>query len=298
MTASGAAGDNLVDQESAAPLPPEDYLIEGVNKEILRIELDKFSGPFEVLLYLIRAQEIDIFDIPIVKVTEQYLRFLDLLKDSNLDVAGDFLVMAATLIQIKSRMILPIEVDGDEEEEEFEEEDPRLDLVEKLLEYRKFKDLTDALDRRCDEVENWFGRRVKPKVEAAADDDEEDYLEVGLHDLIRAIRAIMRYVTDPAAHEIAMEGASVDEKISEIEEILRLEGTLTWRDLFKQSARKVEIVCCLLAILELCRMNRIRVMQHRNFGDMRIMSREGGDQPLETPGEDAQEDVEVAEANP
>ena len=225
-------------------------------------------------MYLIRAQEIDIFDIPIMKVTEQYLRFLDLLQEKNLEVAGDFLVMAATLIQIKSRMILPLEIE--EDEEEVEEEDPRLDLVEKLLEYRKFRDLTEALQQRGLETENWFGRRVKPQVsnvDSDTDEDEDDYLEVSLYDLIRAIRAMMRYVTDPAAHEIAMEGTSVDEKIGLIEQILLEHGSVTWVELFKKSRNKIEIVCCLLAILELCRMERIHAQQHRNFGDIRILPR-------------------------
>jgi len=273
-----------------APRPPDEYLIEGVDKEILRIELDKFSGPFEVLLYLIRSQEIDIFDIPIVKVTEQYLRFLDMLQEKNLEVAGDFLVMAATLIQIKSRMILPLEIE--EEEEEIEEEDPRLDLVEKLLEYRKFRDLTEALQQRVLETENWFGRRVKPQLSNVDADEEaeDDYLEVSLYDLIRAIRAMMRYVTDPAVHEVVMEGASVDDKIGLIEQLLLEHGSVTWVELFRKCRSKIEIVCCLLAILELCRMRRIYAQQHRNFGDIRILPRNESQEMEEIP-----EQVEISQ---
>ena len=135
--------------------------------DVLRLQLDQFEGPFEMLLYLIRVQEIDIFDIPIVRVTEQYLRFMDLMQGNNLDMAGEFLVMAATLIQIKSKMLLPIDVPA-EEEEEIEEEDPRMELVEKLLEYRKFRDLAERLGEYQESRGDWFGRSVKPKIGRAS----------------------------------------------------------------------------------------------------------------------------------
>ncbi len=268
-----------VSPESAAatsePLPPDTYLTGEASDEVLRIELDKFAGPFEVLLYLIRAQEIDIFDIPIVKVTEQYLRFLDLLREENLDVAGEFLVMAATLIQIKSKMILPVEID-EEDEEDIEEEDPRLDLVEKLLEYRKFRDLTQALGERFETAADWFPRRVKPGVEAVEDEDE--ILEVSLYDLIKAIRSVLRFVTGAAIHEVQLEGASVDEKIAFIEERLEGGGSITWIELYEGCKNRMEIVCSLLAILELCRMRRIRAHQHHSFGDIRIFATTPGEE--------------------
>lgn len=244
--------------------------IDQLSDQALRIQLDKFEGPFEVLLYLIRSQEIDIFDIPIVKVTEQYLRFLELLREENLDVAGDFLVMAATLIQIKSRMILPVEIE--EAEEEIEEEDPRLELVEKLLEYRKFRDLTHVLTVLEERAGDQFGRRVKPKVEAVEDEDE--ILDIGLYDLIKAVRRVLRYVGEAYIHEVQGEGASVDEKIAFIEQKLQEQDSLSWTELFESSRTKVELVCCLLAILELCRMHRIRVHQQRTFGEIRLFARE------------------------
>ena len=168
----------VVADEGAAP-PAEDgkVIIEGIEDEIpdevLRLELDKFEGPFEVLLYLIKSQEIDIFDIPIVKVTEQYLRFLEMMEGENLDAAGDFLVMAATLIQIKSKMILPIDLADEEDEEEIEEEDPRLELVEKLLEYRKYRDLAQLLGRQGDRAQDFFPRSAKPKIEEDPDEEAE-----------------------------------------------------------------------------------------------------------------------------
>ena len=246
---------------------------EGLSDEALRLELDKFEGPFEVLLYLIKAQEIDIFDIPILKVTEQYLRFIELIKDEKLDVAGEFLVMAATLIQIKSKMILPIEIEDDDEE--IEEEDPRLDLVEKLLEYRKFRTRAARLSTLEGERADWYARSVKPKIEV--DDDEEDFLEVSLYDLIKAIRAVLRFVTGGDPHEIFGDVASIDDKIEVIERWLADRESITWSELLRDSRSKADVVCCLLAILELCRMGRIRAHQHSFFGDIRIFARDPND---------------------
>lgn len=238
--------------------------------DVLRLQLDRFEGPFEMLLYLIRVQEIDIFDIPIVRVTEQYLRFMDLMQGNDLDVAGEFLVMAATLIQIKSKMLLPPDVSA-EEEEEIQEEDPRMELVEKLLEYRKFRDLAERLGQCEDERGDWFGRAVKPVIEKV--DDEEELLDIGLYDLIKAVRSILRFVNGGAVHQVIGEGSSVEEKIARIEDLLDGRESVTWGDLFSECNSRVELVCCLLAILELCRMRRIRAHQHASFGDIRIFAR-------------------------
>lgn len=236
-----------------------------------RIELEQFEGPFEVLLYLIKTQEVDIFDIPIVQITEQYLAFLDQLQGQQLDVAGEFIVMAATLIQIKSRMLIPVEVET-EEDEEIQEEDPRLELVEKLLEYRKFRDLAEALGRRFELADDAFGRRVRPHVEA--DPDEEDLIDISLYDLMTALRNTLKYLLEKPIHEVFGEGASIEEKIARIEELLESSESVAWSQLTQESRTKVEIVCCLLAILELCRMRRVRVHQHEFFGEIRLFARE------------------------
>ncbi len=247
--------------------------------EALRLNLDEFEGPFEVLLYLIKEQEIDIFDIPIVQVTEQYLQFLDLLRVEQIDVAGDFLILAATLIQIKSRMILPMEVET-EEEEEIEEEDPRMELVVKLLEYRKFRDLAVLLGDREQQQADMFGRRVKPVYEQGDDEDGEEILEVSLYDLTKSVRSMLRFLMGDMSHSIFLESASVDEKIAHIELLLEAEESVTWSDLDKECTNTLERVCCLLAILELCRMYRIRAHQHDAFGEIRLFART--DRPQET----------------
>lgn len=243
----------------------ETYIVDAATDEVLRLHLDMFEGPFEVLLYLIKAQEIDIFDIPIVKITDQYLRFLELLREENLDVVGDFLVMAATLIQIKSKMMLPDDVS---EEDEEVDEDPRLELVEKLLEYRKYRDVARRLQTLEELRANWFDRKTKPAIEPDADAD--GYIEVSLYDLTQAVRGVMRYLVEGAPHTVEGERFSVDEKIAFIQETLQEKGSLAWTDLFKECRSKIEIVCCFLAILELCRMGHIRAHQHRLFGDIRV----------------------------
>jgi len=252
--------------QGAAP-GEEPFIVDEATDEALRLHLEQFEGPFEVLLYLIRAQEIDIFDIPISKITDQYIRFLELMRDENLDVAGEFIVMAATLIQIKSKMILPVELDW-EEEEDIEEEDPRLELVEKLLEYRRYREIMLRLQALESARSNVFARNVKPEIEQSEDDDE--FLEVSIYDLIQAFRGVLRYVVEGLPHTIIGEGASIDEKIAYIEDQLAEKQSISWIDLFRECKSRVEIVCCFLAILELCRMDRIRAHQHQSFGDIRL----------------------------
>lgn len=253
-----------------AALAVSDGATNDLSDDALRLQLEQFEGPFEVLLYLIRSQEIDIFDIPILKVTEQYLHFLDLLRTENLDIAGEFLVMAATLIQIKSRMLLPVETDT-EDEDGVEEEDPRLELVEKLLEYRRFRDLATAVGDLEQTRADCFGRTVRPVFD---DEPEEDgAIEVELYDLVKAVRAVLRFLSDDLFHKVSLDEASVDDKIARIEDMLREKPGVSWAELCAECASRVELVCCLLAILELCRMRRIRVHQHAAFGDLRLFAR-------------------------
>jgi segregation and condensation protein A len=261
----------VIEVTEASEKNREDTLNDAFSVEALRLQLEQFEGPFEVLLYLIKEQEIDIFDIPIVQVTQQYLQFLDLLQTEHLDMAGDFLVMAATLIQIKSRMILPVEMEQDDDEEEVEEEDPRLELVGKLLEYRRFRDFARLLGAREENWSNIFTRRVKLSFEPA-DDDEEELIDVSLYDLMKSVRGMIRFLMGEVSHHVQLEGASVDEKIAQIESLLEERESVSWSDLCRMGANRIELVCSLLAILELCRMQRIRVRQHGAFGEIRLFA--------------------------
>ncbi len=256
--------------ETAQDLPiQEDFIVDEASDEILRVQLNRFEGPLEVLLYLIKSQEIDIFDIPIVKITDQYLSFLELMEEQNLDVAGEYLVMAATLIQIKSKMLLP--VDMDEEEEEIDDEDPRLELVEKLIAYRKYRDITSTLQEMEEQRDDWFTRNVRPVIDT--DGDEDEYIEVSLFDLIKAFKGVLRFLADDVPHLVEMEGASVDEKIDYIRDLLDQHESVAWTELFENSRSRVERVCSFLAILELCRMGAISAHQHDSFGDIRLFKK-------------------------
>lgn len=244
------------------------FLVDEATESVLRLHLDEFEGPLEVLLYLIKAQEIDVFDIPIVKITEQYLRFLEIMREGNLDVTGEFLVMAATLIQIKSKMLLPDDAEtGDEEP--IDEEDPRLELVEKLIEYRRYRDIAARLQRLEEERENWYTRNVRAEVEPDPE-QEEELIELSLFDLVEAFRGVLRYFTEDIVHTVVGEGASVDEKIAEIEERLGEEGSVAWSDLFRSCRSRIELVCAFLAILELIRMGRVRAHQKDAFEEIRL----------------------------
>jgi len=259
----------MAENEHISPAPGEGegaFLVDEVTDEVLRLHLQNFEGPFEVLLYLIKAQEIDIFDIPINTITDQYLRFLDMMREQNLDVVGDFIVMAATLIQIKSKMLLPADMDPDDEE--IEEEDPRLELVEKLLEYRKYREVMERLQRLEEIRANWFARTVKAQVERV--EEEEELVDLSVYDLIQAFRGVLRFFSDGLSHTVIGETASVDEKIAQIEELLLRRGSVAWVDLFKSCKSRVELVCSFLAILELCRMGKIRAHQQKAFGDIRV----------------------------
>ncbi len=244
----------------AAPI-----IVDEATDEILRVHLDVFQGPFEVLLYLIKVQEIDVFDIPIVKITDQFMAVLELMRVQNLEDIGDFVVLAATLIQIKSKMLLPVESDS-EDEDEFDE-DPRLELVEKLLEYRQFKDVTERMRFLEDARNGWFSRDSKPAIE---DDDEEELLEVTLFDLTQAFRGVLRYFAPDNPHVVDSEEHSVDDKIDYIKNRLAATGSVSWTEMLKESRSRVELVCCFLAILELCKNNVIRAMQSSEFAEIRL----------------------------
>ena len=261
----------VVEPEGTESLQDE-FIVDEATDSVLRLNLDRFQGPLEVLLYLIKSQEIDIFDIPIAKITEQYLKFMDLLETTRLEVVGDYLIMASTLIQIKAKMLIPAEID--EDDEELEEEDPRLELVEKLIAYRMYRDVAGRLSNYESARQDWFTRNVKPDPgpvtpEMAA----EEYVEVSLFDLTQAFKGVVRFLHEGRAHEVEPEVSSVDEKIEMIQALLDMQASVAWTDLFRMCASRVEQICCFLAILELCRMEMISAHQHTAFADIRLFKK-------------------------
>ncbi|MFP6584796.1 MAG: segregation/condensation protein A [Candidatus Hydrogenedentota bacterium] len=245
-----------------------DFIVDEATDEVLRLHLDEFEGPLEVLLYLIKSQEIDIFNIPILKITEQYMKFLELMEEQNLEVAGDYLVTAATLIQIKSKMLIPVE--ADEDDEEIDEGDPRMELVEKLIAYRMYRDVAARLKNLEEERSNWFMRNAKPNIKDLGPDPDAEYIDATLFDLTQAFKNVLRYLKEDVVHIVEEEESSVDEKVDYIQAVLEIQDSVEWLDLLKTCKGKVEIICTFLAILELCRMNLITLNQHSSYGDIRL----------------------------
>jgi len=223
-----------------------------------KVKLDAFEGPLDLLLYLIRKNEIDIYDIPIAEITQQYLDMLNLMRTLNLDIAGEYLVMAATLTHIKSRMLLPAPPgEGDDEEEG---DDPRQELVNRLLEFEEFKKAARSLEERDLLERDVFARQF------VDDDEEEGEMELSLFDLMEAMRQVLRKSSEELAHEIMLERTSVEERITEILDRLSQDGgELDFRGLFEENTTKDFIILTFLALLELIKMRLVKVYQRRIF---------------------------------
>ncbi len=234
--------------------------------EEYKVQLEVFEGPLDLLLYLIRKEEVDIYDIPIERITTQYVQYIDLMRMLDLNVAGDFLVMAATLMMIKSRMLLPVEERPAVEEEE--EDDPRWDLVRQLVEYKKFKDAAIFLEGLEGERDGIFGREgehltLEVKPDLALHD-------VSLFDLLTVFNDALKKVSQEDLREIFAERFSVSDKIEAIGQRLKREDRFPFAALFSEMASRHEIVCTFLAVLELIRQRQIRAVQDHPFGEILV----------------------------
>lgn len=234
-------------------LPPElEYFH---TSDAYRVELDDYYGPLDLLLYLIQKDELDIYDIPIGRITEQYLAYVEVIEALSLDVAGEFIVMAATLMRIKARMLLPVQPD----DEEMDEEDPRAELVRRLLEYKRYKEMAANLQRLEEERHRVHVRAQKPT--DLEEQKEEPQLRVGLYDLLNALSGVFDRVRKDAVHNVVREVFTVQEKNRLIRERLQEEGTVRFDELFRDDAIRMEVVVTFVAILELAKRQEIRLMQ-------------------------------------
>jgi segregation and condensation protein A len=225
--------------------------------------LEGFEGPLDLLLHLIQKNELDIFNIPIALVTKQYLEYLQLMKVLNLDVAGEYLLMASTLLHIKSKMLLPKSLEGEEEEE-----DPRAELIRRLLEYQKYKQAAGDLEKRPILDRDVFIRLMAPELEEVP---EEEKIEVNLFELLEAFRQVLERVRLETVHEVILEPLSVEDKIQEILTLLGRENrSMAFHRLFPEQASRRVVVITLLAILELVKMKRIRIFQLAPFETIRV----------------------------
>ncbi|MBE9502564.1 MAG: segregation/condensation protein A [Proteobacteria bacterium] len=233
------------------------------------VKLDGFEGPLDLLLHLIKKHELDIMNIPIALITRQYVDSIELMKTMNLDIAGEFLLMAATLMHIKSKMLLPPE---EVEEGEEEELDPREELVRRLLEYKKYKDAGSQLGERDILDRDLFSKGFSEEY----DDENDDlvYPEVGLFDLLDALQEVLKSVTPSIAHAVNMERISIKEKTEIILNRLKEERNMTFQSLFDNDSTRGEIVASFLALLELIKMRTVNVFQGENFGVIRITSKD------------------------
>jgi segregation and condensation protein A len=252
-----------------------------------KVNLDVFEGPLDLLLYLIRREELDIYDIPIEHITAEYMAFIEDARRLNLDIAGEFIVMAATLMVIKSRMLLPVDRRNVSEDNDEEWVDPRLDLVRQLIEYKKFKDAALRLERmealKANSFDYGGGR---PKFEKTAADARGAIANLDLYDLLTAFQEVLARATELPQEELKGIRFSVPDKMDYVLERTRKEGQVSFLSLFDpEHAPKGEIIVTFLALLELLRQHRVIVYQNAAFHEITILpsKEEPDDKPLERP---------------
>jgi len=266
----------VTDEPATPPVGLESILPE----DAPRIRLPEFEGPLDLLLYLIRKNEVDIHDIPIAPITRQYMEYLDLMKELNLDVAGEFMVMAATLIHIKSKLLVP--VDPTEAERDEDAEDPRDELVRRLLEFQRYKEAAGLLHQKREiRAATW----TRPDSALPAFDDAgEEMIEAGLYDLIGAFKELLERRKTMLAHEVEHEGKSVEERMEELLAMLREGQSLEFLELFASEETKPGMILTFLALLELIRLKRIKVYQRGLFGPIRVFRPVGPEAGAPLPG--------------
>ena len=254
--------------------------------EDYKVDLEIFEGPLDLLLYLIRREELNIYDIPIGRITEQYMKYLDLMRQLNLDVAGEFIVMAATLMVIKSRMMLPVDRRQTDEGTDEEWVDPRLDLVRQLIEYKKFKDAAGRLaeyEALTQESFDYGGGR--PKFEKSAADAADALASIDMFDLLTAFQEVLARLNEIPQEELKGMRWSVPDKMDYILERSRADGQISFSTLFTARSPRGEVIVTFLALLELLRQHRVIVYQNDAFHEITVLpSKEmPDDKPLEAP---------------
>ena len=228
------------------------------------VQLEIFEGPLDLLLHLIKKNEVSITDIPIAAITEQYLATLELMQSLNLDVAGEFLVMAATLIHIKSRMLLPAgETEPDEEDEG---PDPRADLVRRLLEYQRYKDAAEELEQRDVLTRDVFVRSVAPLETPAP----AGFRELSVLELLAAIRRVIERLPKDNVHKVTLDKITVRQKMTLLLDTLRAQPQVQFEALFSEVKTRMEVVVTFLAMLELVKVRAIRIFQEVQSGPIMI----------------------------
>lgn len=235
-------------------------------EEAYSIKVPVFEGPLDLLLHLIKENKIDIYDIPIAAITHQYLAYIEMMKEFNLDIAGEFLVMAATLIHIKSRMLLPVEEVVSTEEQE----DPRFELVQRLIEYQAFKESSLALKEREEEWSNVFRREPFDMDMEDQGEAELNLFDLSLFDLLGAFRKLLDKAP-PEVVSITRETLTVKDRISFIMERLENREAIRFEDLFEGLKTRSFLIVTFIALLEILRLGLAKAYQDKDFGSIWII---------------------------
>lgn len=242
----------------------------------LNIKIDAFEGPLDLLLHLIKKSEVDIYDIPIAQITDQYIEYLKAMEELDLNIASEFLVMAATLLEIKSNMLLPKK--KNEEDETSADEDPRKELVEKLIEYKRYKEFSATLRDFEGENEIFF---KSPDIIDDIENPEIFFKNITLENLMVAFKKVVdsydkRYNKgNKITEDIRYDEYRIEDKMDDIREALSKENKVKFENFFKRAESKMEVVVIFLAMLELIKLKYISVVQYENFGDIIIEGQEG-----------------------
>jgi segregation and condensation protein A len=229
-----------------------------------RVRLDLFEGPLDLLLHLIKKNEVDVTNIPVATITEQYLEYMDFLRDLNLDIAGEYLVMAATLTLIKSRLLLPSAEPDDEEEA-----DPRADLVRQLLEYQRYREAAQALGERPLLGRDVFAREAS--AEGLPEDTGPPAIRVTTWQLMEAFRKVLQRAAPEPVHEVSAEPLSLRDRIRSLLHTLSVARRLTFDSLFDEGAPRHFVIVTFLGLLELAKMGAIEAVQEERFGPILIV---------------------------
>ncbi|MGB8658353.1 MAG: segregation/condensation protein A [Candidatus Zixiibacteriota bacterium] len=230
------------------------------------VKLDAFEGPLDLLLFLIKRDKIDIYDIPIAHVTRQYLEYIELMKELNLEIAGEFIVVAATLMRIKVRMLLP------KTQDEEEEEDPREELISALLEYRKFKEAADILKAKETEQSCWFPRTDFSLLNRIP--EPEIMVEASLYDLISAFKRMLDSRPTETFHTVNYPKVTIEERIEYVLNFLSRKSQVIFTELFSDTPIKLVMVVTFMAILELIRLQKIYIRQTKHFSEIWVFRNE------------------------
>ena len=226
---------------------------------LYRVKLGIFEGPLDLLLHLVKKNEVDLSDLPVAKITDQYLGYLELMQQLDLDVAGEYLVMAATLLHLKSRLLLPV----DESAEDEEGEDPRAELARQLLEYQRFKEAAEMLAHRDLLERDVFARSAMPD---DAEIEGEVLYDVSLGDLLDALQDVLKRAAPEVVHQVILEPVSLRERLVAILDTLRERHAMLFTEAFPPGSTRLQILTTFLALLELVRTSMVHIQQEERFG--------------------------------